>query len=187
MDLKYGINESFTLDMTLVPDFGQTVFDDQILNVSPFEIQFNENRSFFTEGTELFNKANLFYSRRIGENPSLNPTLLANESIIEMPTTVQLLNASKISGRTSKGLGVGFFNAITDKTFAVVQDSITGENREELIEPLSNYNVLVLDQVLKNNSYVTFTNTNVSRKGSAREENTKSKWREEVVNYLETH
>lgn len=172
MDLKYGINESFTLDMTLVPDFGQTVFDDQILNVSPFEIQFNENRSFFTEGTELFNKANLFYSRRIGENPSLNPTLLTNEMIAEMPTTVQLLNASKISGRTSKGLGIGFFNAITAKTFAVVQDSITGENRNELIEPLSNYNVLVLDQVLKNNSYVTFTNTNVSRKGSGRDANT---------------
>ena len=33
MDLKYGINKSFTLDMTLVPDFGQTVFDDQILNL----------------------------------------------------------------------------------------------------------------------------------------------------------
>ena len=31
LDLKYGINESFTLDVTLIPDFGQTVFDNQIL------------------------------------------------------------------------------------------------------------------------------------------------------------
>ena len=33
------------------------------------------------------------------------------------------------------------------------------------ISPLSNYNVLVLDQNLKNNSFVTFTNTNVWRAG----------------------
>lgn len=60
MDIKYGLNEAFTLDMTLIPDFGQVVFDQQILNLSPFEVQFNENRQFFTEGTELFNKSGLF-------------------------------------------------------------------------------------------------------------------------------
>ena len=171
LDLKYGINESFTLDMTLVPDFGQTIFDDQILNVSPFEVRFNENRSFFTEGTELFNKSRLFYSRRIGASPSLSPDTNENEIVTETPASVQLLNASKISGRTSKGLGIGFFNAITEKTYATIEDTLTGETREELIEPLSNYNVLVLDQVLKNNSYITFTNTNVSKQGATRNAN----------------
>lgn len=171
LDLKYGINESFTLDMTLVPDFGQTIFDDQILNVSPFEVRFNENRSFFTEGTELFNKSRLFYSRRIGASPSLSPDTNENEIVTETPASVQLLNASKISGRTAKGLGIGFFNAITEKTYATIEDTLTGETREELIEPLSNYNVLVLDQVLKNNSYITFTNTNVSKQGATRNAN----------------
>jgi len=171
LDLKYGINESFTLDMTLVPDFGQTVFDDQILNVSPFEIQFNENRSFFTEGTELFNKSNLFYSRRIGDRPSLSPNLNENETTVEYPTNVQLLNASKISGRNSKGLGIGFFNAITEKTYATIKDTLTNKTRNEIVEPLTNYNVLVLDQVLKNNSYMTFTNTNVSREGETADAN----------------
>ena len=171
LDLKYGINESFTLDMTLVPDFGQTVFDDQILNVSPFEVRFNENRSFFTEGTELFNKSRLFYSRRIGDSPSLSPNPSESEIVTESPASVQLLNASKISGRTSKGLGIGFFNAITEKTYATIEDTLSGETREELIEPLANYNVLVLDQILKNNSYITFTNTNVSRHGATRNAN----------------
>ena len=68
-DVKWGINESFTLDATLVPDFGQVQSDNQVLNLSPFEVQFNENRPFFTEGTELFNKGNLFYSRRVGATP----------------------------------------------------------------------------------------------------------------------
>ena len=98
LDLKYGIDDSFTLDVTLIPDFGQTVFDNQILNVSPFEVQFDENRSFFSEGTELFNKSNLFYSRRIGDKPSSAISLNENEIIVESPSRVQMLNASKISG-----------------------------------------------------------------------------------------
>ena len=65
MDIKYGINEAFTLDATLIPDFGQVKFDDVELNLSPFEQQFDEKRAFFTEGTELFDRGGVFYSRRI--------------------------------------------------------------------------------------------------------------------------
>ncbi len=50
MDVKYGISQSFTLDMTVIPDFGQVQSDNQVLNLTPFEVKFNENRSFFTEG-----------------------------------------------------------------------------------------------------------------------------------------
>ncbi|MFZ8286689.1 DUF5916 domain-containing protein, partial [Staphylococcus aureus] len=32
MDVKYGINQAFTLDMTLIPDFGQVQSDNQVLN-----------------------------------------------------------------------------------------------------------------------------------------------------------
>ncbi len=69
MDVKYGISQSLTLDMTLIPDFGQVQSDKQVLNLTPFEVKYNENRPFFTEGTELFNKGNLFYSRRVGGEP----------------------------------------------------------------------------------------------------------------------
>ena len=47
MDVKYGINQAFTLDMTLIPDFGQVQSDNQVLNLTPFEVRFNENRNFF--------------------------------------------------------------------------------------------------------------------------------------------
>ncbi len=69
MDIKYGINDAFTLDMTLIPDFGEARSDNQVLNLSPFEVRFDENLAFFTEGAELFNKGGLFYSRRIGGLP----------------------------------------------------------------------------------------------------------------------
>ena len=75
LDVKYGINDSFTLDATLIPNFGEVQSDNVILNLSPFEQQFDERRPFFTEGTEIFNQTfsflgdKLFYSRRIGGTP----------------------------------------------------------------------------------------------------------------------
>ncbi len=175
MDLKYGLSESFTLDMTLIPDFGQVAFDNQVLNLTPFEVRFNENRQFFTEGTELFNKGGLFYSRRIGNAPTQMGRpyegLGKDETVVNNPNKVQLLNATKISGRTSDKLGLGFFNAVTGNTYAVVKDTITGDTREVLTESLANYNVLVFDQRFRQNSSVTFVNTNVVRRGDFRDAN----------------
>jgi len=65
-DLKYGISQSYTLDLSLVPDFSQVQSDNTVLNLSPFEVRYDERRQFFTEGADLFNKAGIFYSRRIG-------------------------------------------------------------------------------------------------------------------------
>jgi hypothetical protein len=167
-DLKYGINESFTLDMTLIPDFGQVQSDNQVLNLSPFEVQFNENRQFFTEGSEIFNKGGLFYSRRIGARPSgywsVYGQAQADEEVVKNPSTARLLNATKLSGRTRKGLGIGVFNAITGSTTATLR-GLGGTEREIETEPLTNFNEFVLDKSLKNNSYLTLINTNVMRSG----------------------
>ncbi len=171
MDIKYGINDAFTLDAILIPDFGQTKFDDQILNLGPFEQQFNENRAFFTEGTDLFNKGGLFYSRRIGGSPSAYPTVGNNEEIIENPATVNLINALKVSGRTKGGLGIGVLNAVTETTTAKIRSNFDQSIRSEVIEPLSNYSVLVLDQRFRKNSSLSFINTNVTRDGSFRDGN----------------
>jgi Domain of unknown function (DUF5916) len=171
MDVKYGLNDAFTLDMTLVPDFGQVQSDNQVLNLSPFEIQFNENRQFFTEGTELFSKAGLFYSRRIGGSPFYIDNLFEKYNNVKTyPTTSKLINASKLSGRNAKGLGIGVFNAVTRRAYATVE-SEEGQSQEVLIDPFTNYNIFVLDQNLNNNSYVSFVNTNVYREGMAYEAN----------------
>ena len=178
-DVKWGINESFTLDATLVPDFGQVQSDNQVLNLSPFEVKFNENRQFFTEGTELFNKGDLFYSRRVGATPigfgsvyqGQGGQLRAGEKIMENPGVTRLVNATKVSGRTSKGLGVGIFNALSNDIFAIVRHEGSGEERKVLTQPRTNYNILVLDQSLKNNSYVSLINTNVLRDGQTYDAN----------------
>lgn len=171
LDIKYGITENITLDATLIPDFSQAGFDNVQLNLGPFEQQFAEQRQFFTEGVDLFSKGNLFYSRRIGDGPSGTLNLDSDESVEEFPEKVQLLNAIKVSGRTKKGLGIGFFNAITDKTEVSITNNNTGEKRKQLVEPLANYNIMVLDQQFNKNSSVTLINTNVTRDGNFRDAN----------------
>ena len=135
LDLKVGMSDAFTLDMTLVPDFGQVVADNLVLNLTPYEVQFNENRQFFTEGTELFNKTGTFYSRRVG----------AGE---------QLLNASKVTGRTSSGTGLGLLNAVS-------QDG-NGS--------LTDFSVAVVDQNLPNNGFVSIQSGQVVREGDRRDD-----------------
>lgn len=165
LDLKYGINESYTLDMTLIPDFGQVQSDDEIYNLTPFEVYYDERRPFFMEGTELFRKGNVFYSRRIGSEPYdhdlVEDQLNENEKIISNPSESDLINATKISGKGNKNLGVGLFNAMTSNMYAEVKDTLTGKTRNILTGPFTNYNMLVFDQALKNNSFLSFYNTNV--------------------------
>ena len=128
LDMKVGIGDAFTFDMTLVPDFGQVVADNLVLNLSPYEVRFNENRQFFTEGTELFNKTGTFYSRRVGDRE-------------------QLLNASKVTGRTQGGTGLGLLNAV----------SRDGNGS------LTDFSVAVVDQNLPNNGYVSVQSGQVIR------------------------
>ena len=136
IDLKYGINESFTLDMTLVPDFGQVAADAMVLNLSPFEVKYEEKRQFFNEGTELFDKGDdMFYSRRLQDD---------------------LLNASKVTGRTKNGLGVAVLNAVTNKTNE---------------DPLTNYNVMIFDQAFGNSSSVSLMNTHMVQNGQGKDAN----------------
>lgn len=176
LDLKYGINESFTLDMTLAPDFGQVQSDNKVLNLTAFEQQFQEFRPFFIEGTELFNINNLFYARRIGGTPKKFfdiEDMAASDStikIINNPQQVQLINATKITGRTNDGLGIGFLNAVTAETNASVQMG-DGTIQKINTEPWSNYNIVSFVQTLKNNSSIGFINTNVTRAGTTNNAN----------------
>lgn len=166
MDIKYGLSDAFTLDMTLIPDFGEAQSDNEILNLSAFEVQFDENRQFFTEGTELFNKGDIFYSRRVGGSPLkyADDFVEEGDELISSDGEVQLYNATKVSGRTAKGTGLGFFNAVTGRSSALIKKQ-DGKVKEVQTSPITNYSVAVFDQNLKNNSYVSLVNTNVWRNG----------------------
>jgi hypothetical protein len=166
VDLKYGLSDSHTLDMMLIPDFGQIQSDDKELNLSPYEIYYDEKRQFFVEGAELFNRAEIFYSRRIGGKPKFSniegSDLNLNEKITFNPNETQLVNATKISGRDKNGWGIGFLNAMSLASKADITDTLTGITREMVTQPFTNYNVTLVEKALKNNSYFSLINTNIT-------------------------
>lgn len=81
-----------------------------------------------------------------------------------------MYNATKISGRTPQGLGIGVFNAVSAPMYATVENE-EGRQRKIVTQPLANYNITVFDQTLKNNSYVSLINTNVTRSGTTYDAN----------------
>jgi hypothetical protein len=168
-DLKLGLDESYTLDATLLPDFSQVRSDNIVKNLGAFEVVFEEQRPFFQEGVELFNLGGLFYSRRIGGVPNGYSRgfsdLDSTEVTIDNPINSRLVNVAKVSGRSKNGLGIGVMNAITAPTNAVIENTETGDTREVQTNPLVNYSILSFDQNLKNNSSVYFINLNTLRSG----------------------
>jgi len=77
MDAKLGLSSSLNLDLTYNPDFSQAEVDDQVTNLSRFELYFPEKRQFFLENSDLFGNYGSsdirpFFSRRIGLDAPVN-------------------------------------------------------------------------------------------------------------------
>ncbi len=140
VDGKVGLTSNFTLDFTVLPDFGQVEADPSELNLTSYEVFYDEKRPFFLEGNSILDfsvgRDKLFYSRRIGHAPSHYPLLNEGETVI-LPTGTTILNALKLTGKNEKGLSVGVVNSMTSNEFAEI--SGTEENRREKVEPYTNY------------------------------------------------
>ncbi|MFN1836095.1 DUF5916 domain-containing protein [Balneola sp. MJW-20] len=149
-DIKYGLTSDFTLTGTVNPDFGQVEADPAVINLTNFEIQFDERRPFFLEGRDIFNFGGTnsentfrthqnFYSRRIGKTPYGYPSLAGISSSYEdSPTQTTIAGAGKVSGKTSGGFSLGILNAYTLQENALYQTT-DGTQGKLMIEPATNY------------------------------------------------
>jgi hypothetical protein len=115
-DVKLGIGSNLTLEATVNPDFGQVEADPAQVNLSAFEIFFDERRPFFVEGANLLvgNVEDYFYSRRIGAPPQGS----ASGEFVDFPRTTTILGAAKLTGRLASGTSVGVLTAVTDEESA---------------------------------------------------------------------
>jgi hypothetical protein len=149
VDMKVGISSNFTLDATINPDFGQVEADPAQLNLSAFEIFFEERRPFFLEGRDIFNFSiggnQLFYSRRLGASANYQPDTEDGE-YFESPDNTTILGSGKITGRTSNGWSVGLLETVTNNEYGMRYspfDSIAsaGSHAKEriLVEPMTSY------------------------------------------------
>ncbi|MCW0481289.1 carbohydrate binding family 9 domain-containing protein [Prolixibacteraceae bacterium A06] len=71
MDLKYGISESFTLDMMLVPDFGQVQSDNKQLNLTPTNCITTKEGSFLPKVLNCLTGAKFSTRAGLAPGPSL--------------------------------------------------------------------------------------------------------------------
>jgi hypothetical protein len=141
IDAKVGISSDYTLDLSINPDFGQVEADPSVLNLTAFEVFYDEKRPFFMEGNEIFDfdlDGDIpYYSRRIGSAPGF-PSEIGARTISDLPGFTTILGAAKFTGRSKKGLSVGVMNGLTSGEYATASD---GDGNEEKIQvaPLSNY------------------------------------------------
>ena len=87
LDLKYGITNNLTLDLSVNTDFAQVEADDQQVNLTRFSLFFPEKRLFFQERAGIFEfnfgrQDKLFYSRRIGIRDNLQVPIYGGARLV---------------------------------------------------------------------------------------------------------
>ncbi|MBM4175632.1 MAG: carbohydrate binding family 9 domain-containing protein [Ignavibacteria bacterium] len=134
LDIKYGITQNFSLDLTFNTDFAQVESDRARINLTQFPLFFPEKREFFLENANVFDYTfgagnNLFYSRRIG---------------ISDEAQIPIIAGARLVGRIQK-VELGVMNIQTEKRGA---------------EPTTNYGVVRMKYDLFDQSYAGFIFTN---------------------------
>jgi hypothetical protein len=116
LDVKYGITENLTADLTYNTDFAQVEVDEQQVNLTRFNLSFPEKREFFLESRGVFNfgagqtggfggggggggsAPTLFYSRQIG---------------LQGGTPVPIIGGGRVTGKVGS-FDVGLVSIQTD-------------------------------------------------------------------------
>ena len=144
-DFKYGgdakmtIGNSMNLDLTVNPDFSQVEVDQQVTNLTRFEVSLPERRQFFIENSDLFadfgnnRDANPFFSRRIGIARDTDDNSIENDIIAGI----------RLSGKISNNLRLGILNMQTAEDLA-----------NEI--PATNNSVITAQHKLFNRSNISF-------------------------------
>ncbi|SDU21167.1 Carbohydrate family 9 binding domain-like [Polaribacter sp. Hel1_33_78] len=138
-DAKFTIGNSMNLDITLNPDFSQVEVDQQITNLTRFEVSLPERRLFFIENSDLFadfgnnRDSNPFFSRRIGIAKDANDNTIENDIIAGV----------RLSGKVNNNLRVGL---LTMQTAEDIENEI----------PTVNSAVITLQQKLFSRSNISF-------------------------------
>ena len=138
-DAKIAVTSGLNLDVTVNPDFSQVEVDEQVTDLSRFELFFPEKRQFFIENADLFGsfgltRINPFFSRRIGLE--IDPETGVN---VQTP----ILYGLRLSGKLNENFRLGLLNMQTDK--------LEGSNL-----PGFNYSVAALQQKVFDRSNISF-------------------------------
>lgn len=105
LDSKITLTSAVNLDLTLNPDFSQIEVDQQVTNLTRYDIFLPEKRSFFLENADIFGEYGIpgvitpFYSRRIGLDKNNNP--------------IPILGGARLSGNLNSSTRFGIMSMQT--------------------------------------------------------------------------
>lgn len=104
LDAKVALSSSLNLDVTLNPDFSQIEVDQQVTNLTRFNIFLPERRTFFLENADLFATFGIepirpFYSRTIGLDASGN--------------AIPIIGGARVTGNVGNSTRIGVMNMQT--------------------------------------------------------------------------
>jgi len=138
LDAKVAVTPALNLDLTINPDFSNVEVDRQVINLTRFEYQFPERRTFFLENSDLFSTPGYpdtrpFFSRRIGLVRDASGNL----------QKIPIVYGARLSGKLGKNWRVGVMNLQTKKT-------------ESLGLPDQNYTVAVVQRQIFSRSNIDF-------------------------------
>jgi hypothetical protein len=116
VDAKIPVTSSLNLDLTVNPDFSQVEVDEQVVNLTLFDIRLPEKRLFFLENSDVFEDFGIppmrpFFSRRIG--------------LDEEGNAIPILYGARLSGNVNKDLRIGLMNLQTRETEQVLSQNYT--------------------------------------------------------------
>ncbi|MEE2638577.1 MAG: DUF5916 domain-containing protein [Acidobacteriota bacterium] len=126
VDVKYGLTENLTVDLTYNTDFAQVEVDQQQINLTRFSLFFPEKREFFLEGQSIFDfgRGSGFgglgaSTRNLTAAPGIfgqgdAPTIFFSRRIgLEQGQTVPILGGGRLTGKVGD-FTVGAVNIQTD-------------------------------------------------------------------------
>jgi hypothetical protein len=172
LDVKFAITPSLSLTATVNPDFGQVEADPAVVNLSAFEVFFQERRPFFVEGAGTYafqcRDCSLFYSRRIGRSPRGAPELADTEFKIQ-PEQSTILGAAKLTGRVG-GFALGSMMALTQEETSRIGRFLPQADgaarfveRSHVVEPRTFYSVSRARREFSDQSSLGFMLTSTTR------------------------
>jgi len=111
-DLKWEVRSGLVLDGTVNPDFAQVEADDQVVNLTRFDLFLPEKREFFLENAGVFE----FGTRGFFEPPPFLLFFSRQIGIKEDEGEVPVMGGVRLSGRAGRQT-VGFLSILQDQAF----------------------------------------------------------------------
>ena len=143
-DAKVPIGNGLNLDLTLNPDFSQVEVDDQVVNLTRFEVSLPEKRQFFIQNSDLFTNfgdsrdGRPFFSRRIGVAKDKNGNNIENK----------IIAGARLSGKLNNDWRLGFLHMVTEED---IENEIPSNNNtvfslQKKMFTRSNLSLLVINR-----------------------------------------